>query len=123
MSPPNSGPGAPGHSPKSNEVPSFQVLVPDLFKKLAREYGDLNEDLLDTSLGDGTLALEFKDGAKFIVSRQGATSQIWLAAGARAWHYNYSAGDGAWVDDRDGHLLLVRLREIVTKKLAELETK
>jgi frataxin-like iron-binding protein CyaY len=40
---------------------------------------------------------------------------MWFAAGARAWHYNWS-GD-AWVDDRDGHGLIECVSRVISEKL------
>jgi frataxin-like iron-binding protein CyaY len=42
---------------------------------------------------------------------------MWFAAGARAWHYDWSDERGAWLDDRDGHDLLERIAEVVSAKI------
>ena len=76
----------------------------------------LDPDEVDYVTGDGVVTIEFPDGAKFILSRQAATSQIWFAAGARAWHYNRDAATARWVDDRDGHDLCERLAEVVSER-------
>lgn len=77
----------------------------------------LDPDEVDYTTGDGVVTIEFPDGGKFILSRQAATSQLWLAAGARAWHYNRSPAGARWVDDRDGHDLYARLAEVVAERV------
>lgn len=77
---------------------------------------DAHEDL-DVQLGDGLVTIEFDDGARFVVNRQSGAHQIWLAAGARAWHYSWDPATGRWVDDRDGHRLEERLADVVSAKL------
>jgi iron-sulfur cluster assembly protein CyaY len=77
----------------------------------------LDPDEADYATGDGVVTIEFADGGKFILSRQAATSQMWFAAGARAWHYNRDEATGHWLDDRDGHDLYVRLAEVVSEKI------
>ena len=77
----------------------------------------LDPDEADYATGDGVVTIEFADGGKFVLSRQAATSQMWLAAGARAWHYNRDAATGDWRDDRDGHDLYGRLAEVVAEKI------
>lgn len=72
---------------------------------------------LDYQLGDGLLAIDFDDGTRFVVNRQSGADQMWLAAGSRAWHYDWDQAAGAWVDDRDGHRLYDRLAEVVSAKL------
>lgn len=77
----------------------------------------LDPDEVDYSTGDGVVTIEFPDGGKFILSRQAATSQIWLAAGASGRHYNYDASSDRWRDDKDGHDLFARLAEVVSEKI------
>ncbi len=77
----------------------------------------LDPDEVDYVTGDGVVTIEFPDGGKFILSRQAATSQIWFAAGARAWHYNRDAPGARWADDRDGHHLYGRLAEVISERV------
>ena len=72
---------------------------------------------LDITTSDGIVTMEFEDGARFVLNRQSAARQIWLAASARAWHYRWDEAAGSWVDDRDGHELFGRLATEVGEKL------
>lgn len=63
------------------------------------------------------MTLEFKDRARFVLNRQTATNQMWFAAGARAWHYDWNAERRAWLDEKDGHELLARVAEVVSAKV------
>ena len=72
---------------------------------------------LDLTTRDGLVEIEFDDGARYVVNRQGAAKQMWLAAGARAWHYDLDPATGEWLDDRDRHRLRDRLVELVSDKL------
>lgn len=74
-------------------------------------------DEVDFSSADGVLTMEFADGARYVLNRQTAADQMWFAAGARAWHYDWDAEASTWKDDRDGHELLERIRESVSEKL------
>lgn len=66
---------------------------------------------------DGLVEIQFEDGARYVLNRQGAAKQMWLAAGARAWHYDLDPASGEWVDDRDRHRLRDRLVELLSGKL------
>jgi len=79
---------------------------------------DEHEDL-DIQIGDGLVTIEFEDGTRFVVNRQSGSHQMWLAAGARAWHYDWDPQQATWVDDRDGHRLWTRLAEVVSAKLGQ----
>jgi CyaY protein len=84
---------------------------------VAKWLEDFDPDEVDYSTGDGALTIEFPDGDRFVLSRQNATLQVWLAAGAHGWHFNYDANVGRWIDDKDGHELHARLAESLSEKL------
>jgi len=84
---------------------------------VARWLERFDPDELDYSSSDGVLTLEFPDRARFVLNRQAGASQMWLAAGARAWHYDWDAASGSWLDDRDHHELSARIAEVVSQKL------
>lgn len=78
---------------------------------------DFDPDEVDFSASDGVLTLEFADGTRYVLNRQAGADQMWFAAGDRAWHYDWNAERGAWLDDRDGHELGARVAESVGAKL------
>lgn len=78
---------------------------------------DFDPDEVDFATTDGVVTLEFPDGVRFVLNRQAAAAQMWFAAGARAWHYDWDEGAGTWLDDRDGHRLDDRIAEVVSDKL------
>jgi len=95
----------------------FLKRVDECLGAVAKWLETLDPDEVDYTTGDGVVTMEFPDGGKFILSRQAATSQIWLAAGARAWHYSWDAATARWVDDRDSHDLYARLAEVVSERV------
>jgi CyaY protein len=84
-------------------------------ERAARWLGDVED--LDVTAGDGLVTVEFDDGVRFVLNRQSAARQMWFAAGARAWHYDWDAARASWRDDRDGHELFDRIAEVVRDKL------
>jgi CyaY protein len=78
---------------------------------------DFDPDELDFTPSDGVVTMEFADGTKYILNRQSAASQVWYAAGARAWHFDFDEGLQAWVDDKEGRALFERIAETVSDKL------
>jgi CyaY protein len=85
--------------------------------RVAKWLEDFDPDEVDYNRSDGSVALEFPDGAKFILSRQSATRQIWLAAGSHGYHYNYDPSRDAWTDDKDRHELYPRLAEALSTQI------
>ena len=76
-------------------------------------------DELDFATTDGVVTLEFADRTRYVLNRQAATNQMWFAAGASAWHYDYDAARNTWLSDRDGHDLYARISEVVSEKLGQ----
>jgi CyaY protein len=95
----------------------YLKLADRCLEEVADWLEDFDPDELDFSVADGVVTLQFADGARYVLNRQSAASQMWLAAGARAWHYGWDAQRSQWIDDRDGHPLKQRIAEVVSKKL------
>jgi CyaY protein len=95
--------------------PEYQERAEACLALVARWVDRIDDEALDMTTQDGLVALEFEDGAKYVLNRQSAAHQMWFAAGARAWHYDWDGAD--WVDDRDRHRLLARIAEVVGAKL------
>lgn len=91
----------------------------DCLEKVANWADGLDADAIDFSTRDGMVTLEFPDGVKFVLNRQGPARQIWLAAVDKAWHYDWDAARQTWIDDRDGHELYGRLAEVVSDKIGQ----
>ena len=83
---------------------------------------DFDPDELDFATSDGVLTLEFADGVRFVLNRQAAADQMWFAAGAQAWHYDWSEEHAHWADDRDGHELYANIARVVSEKLGRSVT-
>lgn len=101
---------------------TFSTLSDDCLARVAKFCEPFDPDELDFATTDGVVTLEFSDRVRYVLNRQAATNQMWFAAGARAWHFNYDATKNTWVDDRDGHDLFVRIGEVVSAKLGRSVT-
>src|SRR5262249_21476590 len=90
----------------------------DLAGKAFRTIEDLLEhvdaDDVDVERAGDVLTLTFATGKKAIVNTQRPTHQIWLAANARAWHFDFDEARASWVDSKDaGVELVAQLRAII----------
>src|SRR6267142_7068379 len=64
---------------------------------LSRLESALNDvDGVDVDLESGILTIEFEDGVRFVVNSHRAARQIWMAAGASAWHFDVDQATGVW---------------------------
>src|SRR5688572_15427763 len=99
------------------DAQEYSKRADDCLARVARWLEGFDPDEVDYATTDGVVTLEFPDRSRYVLNRQAAASQMWFAAGARAWHYNWDAKTGRWVDDRDGHALVERITEVVSAKL------
>jgi len=95
----------------------FMAAADECLRRVAGWLEEFDPDELDYTLADGSVTIEFGDGAKFIVSRQSATRQVWLAAGARGFHFNFDSASNKWRDDKDGGDLFAILAEVIGDQL------
>jgi CyaY protein len=99
------------------EKDAFQERADACLAAVASWLDGFDPDDVDYQTSDGVVTIAFPDGARYVLNRQSAASQMWFAAGARAWHYGWDEARGAWVDDRDGHPLSERITSVVAEKL------
>ena len=98
----------------------FLKLADLALERVAKALESFDPDEVDFSPSDGVLTLEFADKTRYVLNRQTAADQMWYAAGARAWHYDWDAAKETWVDDRDGHDLYERVSESVSHKIGRV---
>jgi CyaY protein len=77
-------------------VKAADRLMQSIYDRLA----EFDPDEVDSDLAMGVLSMVFADGKKFILNRQAAASQIWLAHGVTAYHFAQDPESGAWLDTK-----------------------
>ena len=78
----------------------------------------LNEvDAVEADLESGILTIEFDDGLRFIVNSHRAARQIWMAAGAEAWHFDVDRATSVWSAKKTGDELWSCIAREVGRKL------
>lgn len=98
------------------ERQEFLRRADECLERVVRALEPLDPDEVDFDSADGVLTLEFADRTRYVLNRQTATNQMWFAAGARAWHYDFDATRDAWLDEKDGHELFGRVSESIAGK-------
>lgn len=72
---------------------------------------------IDFEAAGGILTLEFANGTKIIVNKQGAARQIWVAAKSGGYHYGFV--DGQWINDQGGGELMRELSRFIREQSDE----
>ena len=68
---------------------------------------------LDWDFAGGILTIECDNGSQVIINRQTPTLQIWVAARAGGFHFDYHADDDCWKQDE------LELFALLNKSLSE----
>ena len=96
------------------EESRYQKLADTIFKKVEDLFRDVDTDVVDCERAGDVVTLLFSSGKKCVMNTQRPTQQIWLAANARAWHFDYDETRDAWLSDKDkSEELFAELRRIV----------
>ncbi len=81
----------------------FNDLIDSTFERLELSLDEVDEDI-DYELGGGVLTVQFGNGTTMVFSRQPPTRQLWVAAIAGGFHFEYDEQAGDWRNTRDGTL-------------------
>jgi len=95
----------------------YQRLADACLERLAKSLEPFDPDEVDFATSDGVVTIEFPDRTRYVLNRQTAANQMWFAAGARAWHFDWDPVRKAWIDDKEGQELFSRIEEVVAKKI------
>ncbi|HZU83629.1 MAG TPA: iron donor protein CyaY [Polyangiaceae bacterium] len=79
---------------------TFQKLADETFRAISDAFEDVDPDLADCEVAGDVVTITMRGGARCIVNTQRPTRQIWLAASARAWHFDWDPARRRWVDDK-----------------------
>ncbi len=102
--------------PSAQEGASPQTQRTWELERLVRALEPFDPDEVDYATSDGVVTIEFPDRARFVLNRQTAADQMWFAAGARAWHFDWDAARNAWIDDKEGRELFAQIADSISGK-------
>lgn len=94
----------------------FNRLVDDTLARIEEAIESSGADI-DYETASGILTLEFEDGSKIIINRQGATQELWVAARSGGFHYRWT--DGTWRNTRDDSEFMAALSGFASQQAGE----
>jgi CyaY protein len=93
---------------------TFDRLADDALHRLETRVSAADEDL-EVSLSQGVLTIQFVDKTRYVINSHRAARQIWMAANARAWHFDW---DGrAWISTKSKEDLWAVVDAAVSERL------
>ena len=94
----------------------FDKRATDTLLRIEQAIEESGADI-DFEAAGGILTLEFGNGSKIIINKQGAAKQIWVAAKSGGFHYGFV--DGQWTNDQSGGELMSELSRLVREQSGE----
>lgn len=100
------------------EEKAYRHLVASTFKQIEDAFEDVDPDVVEASRAGDVITLLFPDGMRCMISPQPPVRQIWLAARANAFHFNYDEATHSWLDDHGRGLeLMTYIRDLVQEEV------
>ncbi|MBF0279963.1 MAG: iron donor protein CyaY [SAR324 cluster bacterium] len=101
------------------EMAEYLKRAKHLFESVENKLDEYEDDM-DYDQVDGKIEIIFENGSsRLVVNTQRAISEIWLAGGARAWHFKWIDEKQQWLaeaEQEEFYQLLARLIEDRIKK-------
>lgn len=94
----------------------YLLLVDRVFKRVQDLCEPIDPDDVEAYQSGDVLTLTFRDRSRCVINTQRATRQLWMAAGASAWHFNYEPATARWLDDKGRGEFFATLAEIVSAR-------
>jgi len=77
----------------------------------------LDTEDVEAELEGGILTVEFLDDTQFVINSHRAARQIWMAAGRRAWYFDWNTESGAWRSTKTADELWATLSAAISEQL------
>ncbi|HVU52930.1 MAG TPA: iron donor protein CyaY [Polyangia bacterium] len=101
----------------------YRKLVDDTYARIDRAFEDVDPDLAEVTISQGALTIVFGERLRLMLTPQPPVRQLWVAFRDRAWHFDWDAGRGAWLDDRGQGVELERLVADTTRQTAKVDVR
>ena len=92
----------------------YRQLADAAFAHIESVLEHADNDLDYELAAGGVLEIEFDNGSKIIINRQGVNQEIWVAAKSGGFHYRWQ--DNAWRNTRDGSELMQTLAHLIAEQ-------
>jgi CyaY protein len=102
---------------------SYRHLLDQVFARIDAAFETVDPDLAEVSLALGSLTIGYPGNLRMMLTPQPSPRQLWVAFRDRAWHFDYDATSGRWLDDRGLGIEVCKLVEDTTREMSDVEIK
>jgi iron donor protein CyaY len=101
----------------------YRDLLDDAYSRVDRAFEDVDPDIAEVSISQGTLTITFFEKQRLMLTPQPSPRQLWVAFRDRAWHFDWDDTRATWLDDRGEGVDLHELLEATTRDVAQVSIK
>ena len=103
----------------------YREKIQSTFERIDRALGEIDPDVLESSLQFGALTLTLGSGARTILSAQPSVRQLWLALASKgqAIHFNWDTANSQWMDDKGQGIELIAFLKKFLADSAKIDVK
>ena len=94
----------------------FDELGSDELAAIEEALEDVDPDDVEVSSSAGVLTLALRDGVRMVINTHRAARQIWMAAVASAWKFDYDERDGCWRTTA-GEELRATIKQVIDERI------
>jgi len=99
---------------------TYRHLLDETFARVDRAFEAVDPDVAEVSISQGSLTIAFFEKQRLMLTPQPSPRQLWVAFRDRAWHFDWDAARGAWLDDRGQGIDLFALIEWTTREVGNV---
>ncbi|MBL8678106.1 MAG: iron donor protein CyaY [Myxococcales bacterium] len=103
------------------EEARYLKLADKTFKRVMDAFDAVDPDVAEAFMAADVLTIAFANGVRCVLNTQRPVRQLWCAARASAWHFDYDEASDTWVSDKNKAEDLFAVLARVTKQEASID--
>lgn len=99
------------------EMSEYLTKAGHVFKTIEDKLEELEEDV-DYDTADGKIEIIFENGSSpIVINTQRAIHEVWMAGGARAWHFKWDEQKNQWFAEAEQEEFYQRLAQLIEERI------
>jgi CyaY protein len=99
----------------------FLKLADKTFKRVMDAFDAIDPDVAEAYMAADVLTIAFANGIRCVLNTQRPVRQLWCAARASAWHFDYDEASGQWRSDKNREDELFAVLAGIARREADLD--
>jgi CyaY protein len=83
------------------EEAQYLQIADKTFKRVMDAFDAIDPDQAEAFMAADVLTIAFANGIRCVLNTQRPVRQLWCAARASAWHFDYDEPTGRWISDKN----------------------